>query len=111
MDSLAITINRQHARAALANLPKDVNVTYDQTMKRIEGQFEGDRELAERVLCWITYAQRPLSLQELQHAVAISPEMSEMNPDAIVNETILTSVCGGLVVVDKESNIVRLVRK
>jgi hypothetical protein len=80
-------------------------------MKRIEGQPVGDREIAERVLSWITYARRPLSLEELQHAVAISSEMTEMDLDAVVEETILMSVCAGLVVVDKQNNIVRLVRK
>jgi hypothetical protein len=111
MDSLAITTNRQHARRVLENLPSEVNATYDQTMKRIEGQVESDRELAEQILSWVTYARRPLSLPELQHALAVSPGMTEMNLDAIVDEMILTSVCAGLVLVDGESKVLRLVRK
>jgi hypothetical protein len=111
MDSLARAKSRQHVRDILDNLPGGVNAAYDQTMKRIEGQGEDDRELAERVLCWITYALRPLSIEELRHALAVKSEMTKMNFDALVPEAILTSVCAGLVVVDKASNIVRLVRK
>jgi hypothetical protein len=106
-----MTTNRQHVRRVLEDLPQEVNATYDQTMKRIEGQVESHRELAEQILSWITYARRPLSLEELQHALAVSPGMTEMNPDAVVDEMILTSVCAGLVLVDGESNVIRLVRK
>jgi len=88
-----------------------VNDIYDETLERIDGQIESDRELAQKVFCWIVHAYRQLSLKELQHALAVSPNMTEMDPDALVDETILTSVCGGLVVIDKETNVVRLVRK
>jgi len=80
-------------------------------MKRVDGQIEGDRKLAEKVFCWIIHAYRQLSLRELQHAVAVSSDMTDMEPDALVDETILMSVCAGLVVVDKDSSAVRLVRK
>jgi len=56
MDSLATTISRKELRKGLENLPEEVNATYDETMKRIEGQIDGDRKLAEQVLSWIIYA-------------------------------------------------------
>lgn len=111
MDSLATTISRLHVRQVLQHLPKEVNVIYEETLKRIDGQIESDRKLAQQVFCWITHAYRQLTLKELQYALAVSPNMTEMDPDAIVDEPILTSVCGGLVVIDKETSIVRLVRK
>jgi len=111
MDSLAITINRLHVRRVLENLPKEVNHVYHETMTRVDGQVESDRKLAEKVFCWVIHAYRQLSLTELQYALAISSDMTEMDPDALVDETILTSVCAGLVVVDKDSSVVRLVRK
>jgi hypothetical protein len=88
-----------------------VNATYDEAMARIEGQVEDDRELARRVLSWITYARRPLSLNELQHALAVSPGMMGMDSEAIVDGPFLILVCAGLVVIDENSNIIRLVRK
>jgi len=108
MDSLAITINRLHVRRVLENLPKEVNHVYDETMTRVDGQAKGDKELAKQVFCWIIHAYRELSLKELQHALAVSSDMTEMDPDALIDETILTSVCAGLVVVDKDSSVVRL---
>jgi len=111
MDSLATTISRWEVRKALEKLTKEVRDTYDETMKRIEGQIEGDRKLAEQVLSWIIHAYRQLSLEELRHALAVSAEMTKMEPDALVDETILTSVCAGLVVVDQQSGLVHLVRK
>jgi hypothetical protein len=111
MDSLATTISRSHVRKALENLPKEVNDIYDETLKRVDGQIESDRNLANEVFCWIIHAYQQLTLEELRHALAVSPGMTNMDPDALVDETILTSVCAGLVVVDKQSNAVHLVRK
>jgi hypothetical protein len=111
MDSLATAVSRREVRTSLKNLSTDMTATYDETMKRIEAQVEGHRKLAKQVLAWIIYARRRLSLKELQHALAVSPGMIEMDTDALVDEIILTSVCAGLVVVDRQSATVRLVRK
>lgn len=111
MDSLSTTISRLHVRKVLQCFPKEVNGAYDETLKRIDGQIESDRMLAQNVFCWIMHACRQLSLKELQHALAVSADMTEMDPDALVDESILTSVCGGLVVIDKETTAVHLVRK
>ena len=70
-------------------------------MERIAMQSECDRELAERVLAWISFAYRPLSLNELQIALSVSAGMSTINSDDFEDELILTSVCAGLVVIDE----------
>jgi hypothetical protein len=88
-----------------------IKASYDEAMERIRRQGEEDRDLADRILSWIVYAHRPLSLRELQHAVAISPQMAEMDCAAIVPVPILTAVCAGVVVIDGESSIIRPVRK
>jgi hypothetical protein len=111
MDSLAGKHNLAAVRRALEILPKEMNGTYDVAMERIEQQNEDDKELAKQVFSWITHACRPLSIKELQHALAVMPGMTSMDPDAIIDEEILTSVCAGLIVIDEESSIVRLVRK
>jgi hypothetical protein len=80
-------------------------------MDRISRQTSNDKELAEQLLAWITYAQRPLSLKELQHALATSPGMTDMDHESIVPEQLLTSVCAGLIIIDGNRSIVRLVRK
>jgi len=98
-------------RKALENLPKGIDDTYDEAMERIERQDEGRKEIAKRVLSWITYAIRPLSVDELQHALAVDDDATEMDPEAIIDDEILVSVCAGLVVVDNKRGTVRLVRE
>lgn len=111
MDSLASMSNPRAIRNALERLPAEVDATYAEAMARITGQNKYHRELAKRVLSWITYTRRPLSLKELQHALAVSPEMTAMDPEAIDDELTLTSVCAGLVVVEENGNVIRLVRE
>jgi len=111
MDSLVGKHTPAAVRKALENLPKEVNDTYDEAMERIERQNEDDKELAKQVFSWITYACRPLSVTELQHALAVTPEKTNMDPDDIIDIEILTSVCAGLVVIDEKRSIIRLVRK
>ena len=78
-------------------------------MERIQGQLPDEQELAKQVLSWITGAKRPLATSELEHAVAIEFEGSQLDKENICKVENMISVCAGLVTVDKESNIIRLV--
>jgi hypothetical protein len=111
MDSLVGKLNARQVRAALENLPKGMDGTYDEAMERIEQQDDSRTQFAKRVLSWITYSVRPLSVKELQHALAVMPDTTKLDPDDITDDEILTSICAGLVVIDEEQNIIRLVRK
>jgi len=111
MDSLVGKLSTAEVLSALEILPEGMDDTYDEAMERIGRQVDNDKELAKRVLSWLTYLVRPLSLRELQHALAVVPNTTNINPNAIIDEEILTSVCAGLVVVDQERNVIRLVRK
>jgi hypothetical protein len=66
-------------------------------MDRIERQDEDLEQLAERVLSWITYAVRPLSVVELQHALAVKFDATETDLIAIIDEDTLVSICAGLI--------------
>ena len=82
---------------------------YEQAMERINGQKPGLKDLAKRVLFWITCAKRPLTTSELQHALAVEvgePKLDEENLPQIED---VVSVCAGLVTVDEESGVIRLV--
>jgi hypothetical protein len=78
-------------------------------MQRIMNQNNNDKQLAERVLFWLCFALKPLTLKALQHALAVEPEGSELDEEDLPDEELLTSTCAGLVTVDRESNIIRLV--
>ena len=78
-------------------------------MERVEGQIPHSRELAKQVLLWITCAMRPLTTSELQHALAVELDESELDKDNLPEIEDMVSVCAGLVTVDEESNIIHLV--
>lgn len=97
-------------REALKTLPKGLDDSYDEAMERIGRQDEDRKQLAMQVFMWITYASRPLHVKELQHALAVELNTTSLDPEAIFDDEILTSVCAGLVVIDEVQHIVRLVR-
>ena len=111
MDLLVGKPNARQVRAALENLPEGMDGTYDEAMERVERQVDRRKQLARRVLSWITYAVRPLSVKELQHALAVMPDTTKLDPDDITDDDILTSICAGLVVIDEERDVIGLVRK
>ena len=81
---------------------------YEQTMERINGQEQGLKDLANRVLFWITCAKRPLATSELQHALAVEVGEPKLDEDNLPQIEDVISVCAGLVTVDEESGIIRL---
>jgi len=109
MDSLASKPTRRAIRKALETLPKQLDETYDQAMERITSQSEDYSALAKNVLAWVSSAVRPLTVTELQHALAVELATTELDEDNIIEEELLVSVCLGLVEVDRMSAIIRLV--
>ena len=99
-------------RATLQKLktgPEALDSAYEKAVDRIEGQLPGDVSLAKRALIWITSAQRSLTTQELCHALAIQPGDRAIDYEGIYDIEDILSVCAGLVTVDNESDIIRLV--
>ncbi|KAK2753386.1 hypothetical protein FQN55_003515 [Onygenales sp. PD_40] len=97
-----------------ADLAKDgrsfvLDNAYEQAMERINGQKQGFRELAMSTLQWITHARRPLSAKELQHALAVEIGEVELDEENVSEIEDILSACGGLVTVDEETGIIRLV--
>jgi hypothetical protein len=82
---------------------------YKEAMERIEGQIADSQKLAKEVLSWITCAKRPLTTSELQHALAVEVGESKLDEDNLPEVEDMVSVCAGLVTVDEESDIIRLV--
>ncbi|RMZ68355.1 ankyrin [Pyrenophora seminiperda CCB06] len=111
-DSLQDKRTTKYVKLTLANLSKGsaaLDDAYKEAIQRIEGQLSGDYELAKRVLSWITYARRPLTTTEICSALAVEPDEAELDPENIPDVEDLLSVCAGLVVVDQESDVIRLV--
>ena len=98
-------------QAALEKLPKGSDVydeAYKEAMERINEQKD-DEGFAKRVLSWITCAKTRLSTTELQHALAIEVGEGKLDETNLLPVEDMVSLCGGLVTVDEQSGIVRLV--
>src|SRR5947207_11374523 len=94
MNTLINLPTRGDIKQALQNMSKGIdglNKTYEQTMERIEGQGNGLRELAKRILAWIIHAKRPLSTSELRHALAVRPRDVKLDTDYLPSVRILRS--------------------
>ncbi|KAJ7795329.1 ankyrin repeat-containing domain protein [Mycena olivaceomarginata] len=109
IEALSKTATIKAVRQALQNLPKDLDATYENVMTRINAQVEEDRKIARSTLTWVVNARRPLTSLELCVALAIEPETRELDNDNMTGIGIILSVCGGLVIVEDHSSLVRLV--
>jgi ankyrin repeat protein len=95
---------------ALKALPTGLAQNIEFTVERIKSQHpqsKAQAALAMNVLLWLSHAKRPLKVSELQHAVAISPEENRM--EDLTDPDFFVHYCFGLVVIDKETSIIRLV--
>ena len=109
MDVLVNKNNRKAIYTALKNLHKGIEDTYEEALERVQNQNQDDRELANKTLLWISFALRPLSITELQHALAVEKTSTKTELDALPDENVIINVCAGLIIVDENSNV-RLVR-
>ncbi|KAL7625772.1 hypothetical protein AAE478_004995 [Parahypoxylon ruwenzoriense] len=82
---------------------------YGKVMERINGQKPVLKDLAIRVLLWITCAKKPLTLLELQHVLAVGVGEPGLDGENILEVDEIVSVCAGLVIIDEGNNIARLV--
>jgi len=81
---------------------------YGATLDRIK-QSGGKSRLAMAALMWISKSERPMSADELCHALGVKVGSTKPNPDNIPSLQSLLSSCLGLVTVDREESAVRLV--
>ena len=88
---------------------KTLDHAYVVAMRRIESQPLKHIDLAKRVLCWIIRAKQPLTTSLLQHAAAVEIGSRTLDKDNQADIGLSISVCAGLVVIDKKSDVVRLV--
>ncbi|RSL54066.1 hypothetical protein CEP54_010073 [Fusarium duplospermum] len=112
LDSLIGTRSVRAFREAIECLPtgkQACDYAYDLALERIEGQVQNKRALAIEVLSWVVCAKYHLTTLQLQHALAVIPGSPHFDASNIPEIEDIVSVCAGLVVVDRERDIVRLV--
>ncbi|KAK4167514.1 ankyrin repeat-containing domain protein, partial [Cladorrhinum sp. PSN259] len=112
VDSLVDKRTKAKVRATLdrlSQMSQSIDEAYGEALERLDSQPFEDRSLAKRAISWIVCAQRPLTTDELRHALSVVPGQRELDMDDIVDAEDIVSVCAGLVTVDRESGIIRLV--
>ncbi|KAJ6104603.1 hypothetical protein N7523_010923 [Penicillium sp. IBT 18751x] len=108
MDTLASKMRPGEVKEALKVLPKELDDTYNEAMMRINDLPSSRKEVAMEFLRWVVFAERPLEIHEIEHALAISPNDHDVDPDNVIRALVLASMCEGIVRFD-ESDCVRLV--
>ncbi len=74
---------------------------YNKTLERVDSQGVHNKDLAYSIFGWIAFARCPLTVLELQYALAVEPGMMALDPDNLYDDDIFGSVCAGLVVMDQ----------
>jgi hypothetical protein len=70
LDALARQRTIKSMRTSLGRLPDTLNETYANILRKVEND---DIDLLRRALLWTAFAVMPLTLEELQEAIAIEP--------------------------------------
>ena len=99
LQSLAMQRNLRQLKKTLNNLSVDLDEVYEKNIDRIP---ELDRELAFHIFSWIALVVHPLTLWELQQALATDWEDEEMDTigeDELDLPSRILQVCVGLVTV------------
>lgn len=109
MDSLVNQTSARNIYRALERLPEKLNDTFDDALDRAAAQPEEHSMLAAQVISWIFYAKRPLSVVELREALSVEPGDTRLDRSGCHEVKLSLDVCCGLVSIDEEDNVIRLV--
>ncbi|KAL7924052.1 hypothetical protein ACQKWADRAFT_319904 [Trichoderma austrokoningii] len=110
LDTLVKKTTRRKIKNALEMLPEGLDSIYEELMKRVKLQNPHDHaELAMRVIGWIFYTSRPLTVIEMQNALAVEPGDTCLDDDGIPNRDLLVSVCAGIVMINDNSDTISFV--
>lgn len=94
----------------LERLPDSIEGAYEITMNRIEHQAPNKKIRAMSTLGWVAYTQRLLSIQELQHALAIGESPDGAGEKYMRQAEDIIADCCGLLVSDLD-DMVRYVHR
>ncbi|KAJ4299793.1 hypothetical protein N0V90_005039 [Kalmusia sp. IMI 367209] len=110
MNDIAAQRTDADLQSSLENLPSEVHETYAKAIQRIPPY---DIPLAKLIFSWITFAMRPLTIEELWCALAAKEGVTNASiaRSHMLEEGCLATVCAGLVIVDSKppARLIRLV--
>ncbi|KAI9671036.1 MAG: hypothetical protein M1831_005121 [Alyxoria varia] len=109
LDSIITKGNRRQIKATLNSLPDGLSAAYNDAMDRIKAQDQDRSSIAFKIIHWIFFAFRPLTASEINHALAVEEDDSDLDPDGIPEDNHLISSCVGMVVVNEQSGTIGFV--
>lgn len=89
-------------------LSKTIYEAYQRLLSRT---YEGDKNLALKIMSWLYRAQRPLLIDELREALTVQPVDSQLNLEALTPRQDIIECCEGLVVLENTSDTVRFIHR
>jgi ankyrin repeat domain-containing protein 50 len=91
--------NVKDLKAALKNLPKDLDVTYERMLDHIR---EEDQKCAKCVLQLIAVAYRPLTIHEVSEALIVDIEKEMIDEEIRMPDPFeILEICSGLIELSK----------
>jgi len=90
-------------REILGNLPHGLSETYERIIDRVS--ISSNAIYAQRAMRWVACARRPISIGELQEAVAFTTSDMSWDIDKVVDGDKLLQSCRGLIVREKNSKV------
>lgn len=101
LDSLGTCLNRAMLRKSLKSLPRTLDETYERVLCAID---EDQSIYALRLLRWLAFSSRPLSLEEVSEVVAIDPESRHvLDKDEVLEDPLdALNICASLLTLQDE---------
>ncbi|KAH6904795.1 hypothetical protein BKA70DRAFT_519349 [Coprinopsis sp. MPI-PUGE-AT-0042] len=109
LEALRECTSVREVKETLATFHQDIEELYLQTWQRIMGQTRSKVLLAKKILMWVITATRSLTVEELRNALASCPDTHKFDSSRLVQGGTLIALCRGLVTVEEDTRLVRLV--
>jgi hypothetical protein len=96
-------VNRKMLQKALKTLPPTLDQTYDRILASIGEEYS---QYALRILQWLTFSARPLSIDEVAEVVAIDAKRDPaFDPDEVLQNPLdALTICSSLVTITIDSH-------
>ena len=106
LDAICAEVSDKGIERALERVPDTMDATYERILDTIKAKSRAQYELARRILIWIVYARRPLSIDELACVVSIETDTENLEDlkSSIPTEESILDACANLISVDQSKN-------
>ena len=103
------TLHRRREKLSTMTDGLSLGGAYDATIRRIKAQEGDGARLGMEALMWISHSERPLSVGEICHALAVERGSTDINTSNVPSIRTVLSCCQGLAAVDEGSSTIRLI--